>query len=100
MILKSPFEFCEIKGMCAVFHFATAASLGLRPFNEFKQLMAYSFFKFLTATRSRRYASYLTSMLTDLASEFLPELADFRAILAEIRNCLGVTPTIRLSDRG
>jgi hypothetical protein len=33
-------------------------------------------------------------MLTDLASEFLPRLADFRAILAEIRKCLGVTPPI------
>ena len=94
MILKSPFEFCEIRRdvrrdpfqnifhfrfwqkdfgfltasrirylaslsetkvifrKCdssvmpgnTVFHFATAASLGLRTFNEFKQLMAYSFF--------------------------------------------------------
>jgi Uma2 family endonuclease len=36
------------------------------------------------------------SMLTDSASEFLPELADFYAFPAEIRNCPGVTPMIRL----
>jgi hypothetical protein len=47
----------------------------------------------LSATRSRRYAFYSTNMLTGLASEFLPEFADFRAILAEIRNCLGLTQT-------
>jgi hypothetical protein len=39
---------------------------------------------------------YLTSMLTESASEFLPEFADFYAFLAEIRNCPGVTPRIRL----
>ena len=73
-------------------------SLRLRTFNEFKQLTAYSFFVqfFLTATRSRRYVSCLTSMLTDSASEFLPELAFFEPILAEVRNCPGVTLTIRL----
>jgi hypothetical protein len=37
----------------------------------------------------------LRSRLTGLGIEFLPELADFEPILAEIRNCPGVTPTIR-----
>jgi hypothetical protein len=53
----------------------------------------------LTATRSRRSASYLTSMLRESASEFLPELADFHAFLAEIRNCPGLTPMIRLKGK-
>jgi hypothetical protein len=64
--------------------------LRLKTFNEFKQLTATPFlFSLLTATRSRRYVSCLTSILTDSAPEFLPELADFHAILAEIRNCPG-----------
>jgi hypothetical protein len=39
-------------------------------------------------------------MLTDSASEFFPKLADFYAFLAEIRNCPGVTLTIRFEAKG
>ena len=36
----------------------------------------------------------LDQYATDSAAEFLPGLADFSAFLAEIRNCLGMTPAI------